>query len=89
MSNLFKGKSYKIGTMITQGSSSNNIVSTLDKNDSPSLIDKIIMRNRCINSKSFNLEEVVNVKKDIQILNQEALQLLSPKKHKFPKFFPS
>ena len=37
MSNLFKGKSYKTGTMITQGSSSNNIVSTLDKNDYISL----------------------------------------------------
>ena len=70
MSNLFKGKSYKTGTMIKQGSSSNNIVSTLDKNDSPSLIDKIIKRNRSIYSRSFNLEEVVNVNKDIQILNQ-------------------
>ena len=61
------------------GSSSNNIISTLDKNDSPSLIDKIIKRNKSINSRSFNLEEVVNINKDIQTLNQEALQLLSPK----------
>ena len=43
MSHLFKGKGYKTGMMTMQGSSSsNNIISTLDKNDSPSLIDKII-----------------------------------------------
>ena len=79
MSNLFKGKGYKTGTITMQGDSSSNIISTLDKNESHSLIDKIIKRNNSTNNKSFNLEEVVNVNRDIQVLNQEALQLLSPK----------